>query len=299
MPIAVTLIADPAGEVMAEPLVQAVCDALAGSAAATVRPDWLDPGIACEIILDGLDPEHADFVARQAIGAVPVDIIAQPAEGRRKKLLVADMESTIIEQEMLDELAAELGIQHHVAAITARAMNGEIDFTAALRERVRLLAGLSVDALERAYRNATIMPGAEKLIRTMRAHGAYCALVSGGFGFFTGRIRERLGFDLDRGNGLVIEGGALTGEVLEPVRDKDDKLATLRELSMELGLLPEESAAVGDGANDLPMLLAAGLGVAFRAKPSVRSAARFRVDHADLTALLYAQGYRRAEFADG
>ena len=297
--IVVTLISNQTDRAVQDAVAHEVCRALAGAGATAGLPDWLDPGVACDIAVEGLNPEHADFAARQAVGPHPIDVIAQPAEGRRKKLLVADMESTIIEQEMLDELAVELGIQDHVAAITARAMNGEIDFAAALRERVRLLAGLSVDALERAYRKATIMPGAETLVRTMSANGAYCALVSGGFAFFTSRIRERLGFDIDRGNDLLIEAGRLTGEVLEPVRDKNDKLAALEQLSAEFGLLPEETAAVGDGANDLPILLAAGLGVAYRAKPSVHAAARFRVDHADLTALLYAQGYRRAEFAEG
>jgi phosphoserine phosphatase len=225
-----------------------------------------------------------------------VDAIAQGAgNDSRKRLLLADMDSTIVTTETLDELAAFAGLKDKVAAITARAMNGELDFKAALRERVGMLAGLPVSALEATWAETRLMPGAEALVRTMRAHGAHCALVSGGFTFFTGRVAERVGFHAHFSNTLEIAEGRLTGKVAEPILDKDAKLATLKRLAAELGLPLSAALTVGDGANDLPMLQSAGLGVAFRAKPVVAAAARARVEHADLRALLYAQGYRATE----
>jgi phosphoserine phosphatase len=224
-----------------------------------------------------------------------VDANAQPAAGRRKRLLIADMDSTIITSESLDELAEYAGLKEVISAITARAMRGELNFEAALAERVAMLAGLPESAIDAVLARIEITAGAAALVATMTANGAYCALVSGGFTPMTGAIRARLGFDEDRANRLEIAGGALTGRVLEPILGREAKLAALHELAGRLGTGPLDAVAVGDGANDLAMLQAAGIGVAFRAKPAVREAAAFRIDHGDLTGLLYLQGYRAAE----
>lgn len=264
--------------------------------AETEKPDWLAPGCACDVVFSGLAAEQAESSARNALGDMAVDVCAQPIAGRRKKLLVADMESTIIEQEMLDELGDYVGKKAEIAAVTARAMNGEIDFAGALLERVALLKGLSADVLDEVWRRATLMPGARALVATMKADGADCLLVSGGFRCFTGRVREWLGFDDDRGNDLEVVDGRLTGRPVPPILDKNSKLQSLTEAAAVRRLPLSGTMTVGDGANDLPMLLAAGLGVAFRAKPSVAAQARARVDYGDLTALLYLQGYRRSEF---
>ncbi len=221
-----------------------------------------------------------------------MDPIAQPAEGRRKKLLLADMDSTIVTTETLDELAAHAGLKDRIASITKRAMDGELDFIQALSERVGMLAGLPVSALERTWDATEMTPGAAELVATMRAAGARCVLVSGGFTFFTGRVAERLGFHEHHSNTLLTRDGKLTGRVAEPVLDRHAKLATLKRVAAELGLPLSAALAVGDGANDLDMVRAAGLGVAFKAKPVVASAARARVDHSDLRALLFAQGFR-------
>jgi phosphoserine phosphatase len=225
-----------------------------------------------------------------------IDAFAQPAGERRKKLLVADMDSTIVAEETLDELADFAGLKDKIAAITARSMNGEIDFPTALRERVAMIAGLPEEALSRTLARTNISGGARTLVRTMRAHGAFTALVSGGFRWFTARVAAAVGFDHHEANELVIENGRVSGRVGEPILGREAKLAALERLAAERGLTPVQACAVGDGANDLPMLLAAGLGVAYRAKPVVAAAVPCRVDHADLTALLYFQGYRRSEF---
>lgn len=264
--------------------------------AETEKPDWLAAGRACDIVFSGLAAEQAEGSARNALGDMTIDVCAQPVAGRRKKLLVADMESTIIEQEMLDELGDYVGKKAEIAAVTARAMNGEIDFAGALLERVALLKGLQADVLDEVWRRATLMPGAQALVSTMKAGGADCLLVSGGFRCFTGRVRDWLGFDEDRGNDLEIADGLLTGRPVPPILDKNSKLQSLTEAAAARRLPLSATVTVGDGANDLPMLLAAGLGVAFRAKPSVAAQARARIDHGDLTALLYLQGYRRGEF---
>jgi phosphoserine phosphatase len=259
----------------------------------SAEPRWLAPGKAADIPFADLDEAEATRRAHQALAGQAIDLVAQPAEGRRKKLLIADMDSTIVIGETLDELAAHAGLKDKIAAITARAMNGEIDFKGALRERVGLLAGLAETALEDTYRHLDLMPGARELVGTMRAHGAHTVLVSGGFDFFTGRIRARCGFHDHRANRLETAAGKLTGTVVEPILDRDSKLAHLRGFAERLGLAASETLAVGDGANDLDMIRAAGLGVAFHAKPVVAGEAKFRVDHTDLTALLYAQGYTR------
>jgi phosphoserine phosphatase len=240
--------------------------------------------------------DAADLDAvRAALGDAPIDAIATTTENRRKRLLVADMDSTIVTGETLDELADFAGLKQRIAAITARAMNGELDFKSALRERVAMLRGLSVEALEQTWQRVRLTPGAGELVATMRAHGAYAALVSGGFTFFTSRVAALVGFDMHRANVLLDDGTVLTGLVAEPILDRDTKLDTLTRLAAERGLPMAATLAVGDGANDLDMLRAAGLGVAFRAKPIVAAAARARVDHAGLRALLFAQGYRRED----
>ncbi|GIX10461.1 phosphoserine phosphatase SerB [Elioraea sp.] len=292
-----TLIAPAGGPALDQTHLRAASDALKALRAAVGTPRWLKPGEAADLPFAGIAPGEAAAAARAALDAAPIDLAAQPAAGRRKRLLVADMDSTIVTGETLDELADCAGLRDRIAAITARAMNGELDFAAALRERVAMLEGLPAEALERTYRRIAITPGAAALVATMRAHGAVCALVSGGFRFFTARVRDRLGFHLDRANDLIVEDGRLTGRVAEPILDRDAKLATLRGLAAERALPLSAALAVGDGANDLPMLQAAGLGVAFRAKPSVAAAARVRIDHADLTALLWLQGYAEEEIA--
>ena len=290
-----TLIA-PRTATLDESVVQTAKAALVGLGADAGAPDWLAPGTACDLPFGNLAPEQAEAAIRHALTGMALDIIAQPAATRRKRLLVADMESTIIEQEMLDELGDYVGLKDHIAAITARAMNGEIDFKDAVRERVALLKGLKETVIDEVWRRATLMPGAAQLVGTMRANGAVCVLVSGGFRCFTGRVRSWIGFDDDRGNDLEVVDGVMTGMVIEPILDKDSKLQALMAYAGEHRVPMAETMAVGDGANDLPMLLAAGLGVAFHAKAVVAAEARARVDHGDLTALLYAQGYRATEF---
>ena len=293
-----TLIAPPGG--LSGAALARARTALGGLGAAAGTPDWLAAETAADLPFEALAPEQAIAAARAALGVeAAVDLIAQPAEGRRKRLLLADMDSTIVTTETLDELAAHAGLKERVAAITARAMNGELDFGAALRERVGMLAGLPVTALEATWAETRLMPGAAALVQNMRAHGAHCALVSGGFTFFTGRVADRVGFHVHLSNTLEIAEGRLTGKVAEPILDRDAKLAALKRLAAEQGLPLSATLTVGDGANDLPMLQAAGLGVAFRAKPVVAAAARARVEHADLTALLYAQGYRAGEIIGG
>lgn len=265
---------------------------------ADAAPRWLSPGEACDLALPpGANAAQAQAEARARLYGLPVDANAVPLAGRRKRLLVADMESTLICNEMLDELAALEGMGARVSAITARAMNGEIDFRGALRERVALFAGRDVALLERAGALIEEMPGAAVLVATMRRHGAFAAIVSGGFRFYTGRVREALGADHDEANELELEGSTVAGRVREPILDAAGKAATLRRLAAERGLAPEDAIATGDGANDLQMMSIAGLGVAFRAKPRVAAQARLSVAHGDLTALLFLQGYERAEFA--
>ena len=259
-------------------------------------PVLLSPGEAADIPLT----VALDLIAlRAAIDGKPIDAIVTKARGRRKALLIADMDSTIIQGETLDELAVFAGIGAKIAAITKRAMNGELDFKAALRERVAMLKGLDVGALEKTWQQVRLTPGARELVATMRAHGALTALVSGGFTFFTGKVAAQLGFDLHRSNILLDDGAALTGQVAEPILDRDSKLAALKGLAEQRGVKLHATLAVGAGANDLDMIRAAGLGVAFHAKPIVAREARAKVDHADLRALLFAQGYPASAFVTG
>ncbi len=257
---------------------------------------WLASGVAAEFPMPRIPPDRwqvwADLQARG------VDLIVQRAAGCRRRVLIADMDSTMIGQESLDELAAEAGVGEKVAAITARAMNGELDFGAALRERVGLLAGLDAGAIARVCANRiSLRPGARQLVATMKANGGYSALVSGGFDAFSGHVAAALGFDEHHANVLNIRAGRLTGTVAEPILGRDAKGAVLRAILARKGLTTDDVMAVGDGANDLGMLGLAGAGVAFHAKPAVAAECDLRINHGDLTALLYIQGYRRDEFA--
>lgn len=256
---------------------------------------WLDPGVAAEFPVEAM-PENR-WQVWQDFQSLGVDLVVQPAEGRRKKMLLADMDSTMIEQECIDELADEAGVGAHVAGITRRAMNGELDFESALRERVGLLKGLPVAVIDRVIRDRiTLMPGGPVLLATMKANGAHAALVSGGFSAFTAKIAAQLGFDENRANTLLAEDGRLTGQVAEPILGKQAKVDALEDITARLGLTEDQVMAVGDGANDLGMLKRAGAGVALHAKPVVAAECDIRINHGDLTALLYIQGYAVEDF---
>ncbi len=284
----VTLIAARTHTSLDDALIGALADGVSGR-----LDEVLSPAEAA-VVACSTEPDLAQV--RKLIGDREIDVFVTPSEGRRKRLLIADMDSTIVIGETLDELAAFAGLKDKIAAITARAMNGELDFKEALRTRVGLLKGLGLDALERTWHETRLMPGALELVRTMRAHGAYAALVSGGFTFFTSRVAAEVGFDEHRSNILLDDGIALTGAVAEPILDKDSKRESLLELAAARGIELSATLAVGDGANDLPMIQTAGLGVAYQAKPSVAAVAKAQVKFGDLRALLFAQGYRAAEF---
>ncbi len=292
-----TVIADPRRAGIDDSMIDGARAALAELGAAPAdAPDWLAPGIACDLGFARGDPVEVQTALRTRLADAGVDVVAQPRDGRRRKLLVADMESTIIANEMIDELAAAAGVGAKVAAITERVVRGELEFAAALADRVAMLAGLPTDTLDRLYARIEVMPGARALVQTMRAHGATTALISGGFTCYSGRVRRAVGFDLDYANRLDVVDGRVTGRVGRPILDRAGKRARLAKLAAKCGLGEAETIAVGDGANDLDMIEAAGMGVAFRAKPVVAESARVRIDHGDLTALLYIQGYRAADF---
>tara|TARA_Y100000031_G_scaffold82897_1_gene91195 strand:+ start:489 stop:1379 length:891 start_codon:yes stop_codon:yes gene_type:complete len=290
-----TLIA-PAGG-LDETIVASVAKALKGVGGDGGAADWLSPGEACDIPFSGADTQAVEKAVRDALSGAAVDLLAQPAAGRRKSLLVADMDYTIITAETLDELAARAGRKEDTASITERAMRGEIDFAEALRERVAMLEGLEEGALEETLAQVALSPGAETLVRTMAGNGAHTVLVSGGFGFFTERVAAMAGFDEARSNRFEIADGRLTGRVIEPILGPEAKLEMLTGLSAERHIPLARTLAIGDGANDAPMIRAAGLGVAYRGKPVAREAARARIEACGLTAALYMQGYRRDEFA--
>jgi phosphoserine phosphatase len=286
-----TLLTDPASPCLEEALVRALRDAWGGGDAV-----WLAEGEAAEFPLE-VRPANLWEVWAQVQGQ-GVDLVVQPAEGRRKAMLLADMDSTMIRQECIDELAAEAGVGPRVAEITARAMNGELDFEGALRERVGLLAGLEASVIDRVLETRIdLMPGGPELLATMKRDGAYAALVSGGFTAFTARVSDRLGFDENRANTLEIVEGRLTGRVIEPILGRQAKVAALEQITARLGISEADVMAVGDGANDLGMLGRAGAGVALHAKPVVAAECDRRINFGDLSALLFLQGYARAEFA--
>ena len=293
MAFVATLIANPSNPVLVPAIAERASDAVKASGLY-----WLADGIACDIALrDGADLEAAEADIRAVIGSSPIDLVIQDTETRRKKLLIADMDSTMIGQECIDELAAEVGLKDKVATITARAMNGEIAFEPALRERVALLKGLPISVVDEVIaKRITLTPGGPELIATMKAKGYYTALVSGGFTVFTSRIAATLDFDENRANILLEDNGVLTGFVAEPILGKQAKVDALNDIAEKLGISTDDALAVGDGANDLGMLQLAGSGVALHAKPSVAAEAKMRIDHGDLTALLYIQGYRKSDF---
>jgi len=296
----ITLICNPANAALEAAHVEDVKASLETSGGVAGRVQWLAARIACDLSCAGLSATEIDSAARRAIGGLPIDVVVQEAsEQRRRKLLIADMDSTIITVECLDELADMAGKKREVAAITERAMRGELVFEDALRERIGMLAGLPEIELARTYKERVrLMPGARELVRTMAANGAKTMLVSGGFSYFTERVAAAAGFDSERANGLIFTDGRLAG-VVEPILGRAAKLQALQEQCSVHGLLPAQVLATGDGANDLDMLGAAGMGVAFHAKPVVAASARARIDHGDLTALLYVQGYREGEIVRG
>ncbi|HZU87722.1 MAG TPA: phosphoserine phosphatase SerB [Stellaceae bacterium] len=259
------------------------------------EPLWLGPA-ACDFVLAAQDPVAVEAEVRTALHNAAVDVLVQRAAGRRKRLLVADLEATVIENEMLDELADLIGLYPRIAEITRRAMNGEIDFVAALERRVALLAGVEEGMLAAAAARIRIAGGAASLVATMRRDGAVTALVSGGFTVFAEPVAKALGFDHVIANRLEVVSGRVLGSVRPPLVTPEAKREALLALAAAHAVPLAETLAVGDGANDLPLLRTAGLGVAFHAKPRVAAAAGFRLDHADLCGLLYAQGYRQQDF---
>jgi phosphoserine phosphatase len=294
MSLVATLICNPANPALDSTIVDGARAVLPSPGAA----QWLFDEVAVDIPFTGNEDIGAVVTRlRLARGDFPIDIVVQPQAIRRKKLFLADMDSTMIGQECIDELADFAGLKAHVAAITERAMRGEIEFESALRERVALLKGLPVSVVDEVLaKRITPTPGSRELVMTMRAHGAYTCLISGGFTLFTTAVADMIGFQENRANVLKVEDGKLTGEVAEPILGRAAKLATLTELRESFDLDEIDTLVVGDGANDLGMIEHAGLGIAYHAKPAVAAAAAARIDFGDLTALLYAQGYRREEF---
>ena len=288
---AVTLLTDPKNPALDLTTVEALRSAWGGGA---LR--WLSMGDAAEFLLEVVPSNLWDVWA--GLQGQGIDMIVQPVENRRKKMLLADMDSTMIQQECIDELADVAGVGDHVKAITAKAMNGELDFEGALKERVGLLKGLPESVIQRVIdERITFMPGGCALLATMKRDGAYCALVSGGFTAFTGYVSQTLGFHENRANTLLIEDGKLTGAAGMPILGREAKVQALKDITARLGLAHDDVMAVGDGANDLGMLGLAGAGVALHAKPSVAAECDIRINHGDLTALLYIQGYAKSEFA--
>ncbi len=288
-----TFVCDPAQPVLDDVFVAAAVRRLRGT-----QTTWLARGIAVDIFFAPVEEEDFAHAAVDLLVGRPIDMIIQPAAGRRKKLLLADMDSTIIEQESVHELADFIGKKSEIAAAAERAVRGEIAVAPALRAGARHFAGTPVSVFDKILaERVSLAPGAITLVKTMRAHGAYTALVSNNFTHFAEPVAAQLGFDMSVANRLLVEGERLTGEIAEPVQDGTAKRTTLLELRRRLWLTPEETLAVGDGANDLEMLMEAGLGVGFRPKPTLAAKIATHLLHADLTALLYAQGFRREEFS--
>jgi phosphoserine phosphatase len=298
MSLVATLICDPANPALDSTVVDGARAILPSAGPGR----WLSDEVAVDIPFETRIQGQGDLSAiasrlREARGDLPIDVVVQPVAARRKKLLLADMDSTMIGQECIDELADFAGLKAHVAGITERAMRGEIEFEPALRERVALLKGMAAGVIDEVLaQRIKPTPGGRELVATMRAHGAWTCLISGGFTLFTNPVAASIGFQENRANTLLVRDGKLTGEVAEPVLGRAAKLATLIDLRESFDLDEIDTLVVGDGANDLGMIESAGLGVAYHAKPAVAAAAAARIDHGDLTALLYAQGYRRDEF---
>ena len=301
MSLVATLICNPANPALDSTIVDGALAVLPSPG----KAEWLFNEVAVDIPFDSpvKSPDEIKAIEtrlQQARGDLPIDIVVQPAAARRKKLFLADMDSTMIGQECIDELADFAGLKAHVAKITERAMRGEIEFEPALRERVALLKDMPASVVDEVLaKHITPTPGGRELVMTMRASGAYTCLISGGFTLFTHAVAAKIGFQENRANRLKVRDGKFTGEVAEPILGRAAKLATLIDLRESFDLDEIDTLVVGDGANDLGMIQAAGLGVAYHAKPAVAAAAAARIDHGDLTALLYAQGYRREEFAGG
>jgi len=294
--LVITLIADAKRERLTQAFVDSMVPTLALQGIRVDKTDWLAEEIACDLFVSSADEHVVGAYVEDIMRDQPYDAVTQLLSHRRKKLLICDMDSTMITIECIDELADFVGKKAEVAAITERAMNGELNFEAALRERVILLKGLPEVVLQQCYdERVKMMPGAKQLVQTMRHHGAHAILVSGGFTFFTSRVAAELGFHEHYANTLIVRDGKLTGEVQEPILGKEAKLRTLNGSCKKLGISADEVLAVGDGANDLPMLLAAGFGVAYHAKPVVRAQAKARINHCDLSALLWAQEYRKED----
>jgi len=292
MPLVATLIANPDTRDLSPELAE-----MARASVGAVEIKWLAEGIACDFpLMEGATERMCANALRTLTEDKPIDFVIQKASNRKKKVLIADMDSTMIDQECIDELAAEVGLKEEVSIITAKAMNGEIPFEDAIHERVSLLAGLEVSVInEIIKKRITLAAGGKTLLKTMKANGHYSALVSGGFTQFTSRIAKKLGFDEHHANQLIENDGKLTGKVHLPVLGADAKVDQLQNIANTRGLEPEDFIAVGDGANDLPMLQTAGTGVALHAKPSVAAEASIKIDHSDLTSLLYIQGYREEQ----
>lgn len=291
-----TLICNPQTAILDNEVLARTTACLEELGAKTTRVCWLGVGVACDIPFSGVETKVAETYLKQKLHEIPIDIIAQKETNRQKKILIADMDSTMVMGETLDDLAELAGYKEEVAAITRLAMNGELRFVEALKQRVKLLKGLPIDSLKKVMSGVKLTPGGKALVQTMKANGAVTILVSGGFTYFTDRVCNLIGFDEARGNNLEIRKAKLTGRVLDPIIDNDAKLAILKELTKKYQINHTDTMAVGDGANDLPMLSEANTGVAYHAKPAVAQQAHISINHGDLTALLYLQGYRREEF---
>ncbi len=292
------LISDPTVLPLVDPLIDDVKGGLESIGATVNSIEWLAPEQACDLHFRGVPRSAALDVIRVVIGGSPIDINVVVTSGRRKKLLISDMDSTIVDCETLDDLADFAGVGEEVAAITRQSMNGQVEFVDALVRRVAMLAGEPAAMLEMAFERVRIMPGARTLVRTLRAHGVHTVLVSGAFTYFTTRVAKLVGFDEQEANVLEIENGKLTGRIIPPIINRDGKVNALLRLSALHGVDLADTLAVGDGANDLGMIERAGLGVAFQGKKIVAERAAVRVDHTDLRSLLFIQGYHADEFVD-
>lgn len=299
MSLVLTLVSAPNRPDLDSGIIRAIRAALAGAGAAPAEPDWLAPDLACDIGFRQIDAAAAQDITRSLLQSRRIDCYAQPVLGRKKRLLVCDMDATIVTGETLDDLSVFVKDKAAIDALTQKSVNGEMSFTESLIARAELLKGLTETEFAAAYAKVELSPGATTLIRTLRADGAYTALVSGGFRYFTSRVRDRVGFFADIANDFEMKDGKTTGKLISPIVDPEGeygKLGRLKHLAKKLGLDMSATAAIGDGANDIPMLSAAGLGCAYRGKAKVKAAIRCQLDHADLTGLLYFMGYRQSEF---